>query len=150
MQYRFEGDRLVRQSGDAIGVAADVEDILYVVPVENPLALTVAQISEQIWSRVKRIRQGDASAKKLGQTSITISNLGAENIESFQAIINPPEAAILAIGKIAPTVVALSENQLGIQKRVSLSLSVDHRIVNGKYAAKFLSRIVQEIETFQP
>ncbi len=150
MQYRFEEDRLVRHSGDAIGVAADVEDILYVLPIENPLTLTIAQISEQIWSRVKRIRQGDASAKKLGNTNITISNLGAEKIESFQAIINPPEAAILAVGKITPAVIAQSEYQLAIQKRVSLSLSVDHRIVNGKYAARFLSRIVQEIETFQP
>lgn len=148
MQYRFEGDRLAR-SGDAIGVAADVDDILYVIPVGNPLALTVEQITEQIVSRVERIRQGDASARKLGNTSITLTNLGAEGIESFQAIINPPEAAILAIGRIAPTVYAQSENQIVIQKRVSLSLSVDHRIVNGKYAARFLSRVVQEIETFQ-
>lgn len=150
MQYRFDGDRLVRNSGDAIGVAADVDDVLYVVPVENPLSLTVTQISEQIVSRVERIRHGDASAKKLGSTCITITNLGAEGIESFQAIINPPEAAILAIGKIAPTVYAVSDNQIVIQKRVSLSLSVDHRVVNGKYVARFLSRIVQEIETFQP
>jgi pyruvate dehydrogenase E2 component (dihydrolipoamide acetyltransferase) len=150
MQYRFDGDRLTRHAGDAIGVAADVDDLLYVVPVENPLGLTVAQVSEQIMSRVKGIKRGDASAKKLGKTTITISNLGAQGIESFQAIINPPEAAILAIGKIAPTVYAVSDTQMAIQKRVSLSLSVDHRVVNGKYAARFLSRIVQEIETFQP
>jgi pyruvate dehydrogenase E2 component (dihydrolipoamide acetyltransferase) len=149
MKYRFEGDRLVRNSSDAIGVAADVDDVLYVVPVERPLSLTIEQISEQIASRVERIRRGDASAKKLENTCITISNLGAQGIESFQAIINPPEAAILALGRIAPTVVALSDNQLVVQKRVSMSLSVDHRIVNGKYAARFLSRIVQEIETFQ-
>lgn len=149
MQYRFEGDRLVRHPGETIGVAADVDDVLYVVPVENPLSLTVEQISEQISTRIKRIRQGDPAAKKMGNTSITITNLGAEGIETFQAIINPPEAAILAIGKIASTVYAQSENQIVIQKRVSLSLSVDHRIANGRYAARFLSRVVQEIETFQ-
>lgn len=146
MRYRFEGDRLVRRATEAVGVAADIDDSLYVLPVDSPLMLSLEQISEQITSRVERIRQGDASAKKLAETWITITNLGSENIESFQAVINPPEAAILAIGKIAPTVQPQG-NQIVIQQRVTLSLSVDHRIANGKYAAGFLSRIVKEIES---
>ncbi len=148
MCYRFDGDRLVRRSTDAIGVAADVDDMLYVVPVEKPLTLSLEQISDQILSRVDRIRQGDPAAKKMGETSITITNLGAEGIESFAAIINPPETAILAIGKVAPTV-SVQDDRMVIQKRVSLTLSVDHRIVNGKYAARFLSKIVNELEQFQ-
>jgi pyruvate dehydrogenase E2 component (dihydrolipoamide acetyltransferase) len=147
MQYHFDGERLARSNG-AIGVAADVDDDLYVVPIEQPLSLTLTQISEQITSTVERIRAGDAAAKRLGSASMTITNLGAEGIESFQAIINPPEAAILAIGKIAPTVHA-ENNAIMIQKRVSLSLSVDHRVMNGKYAAAFLKRIVSELESFQ-
>jgi pyruvate dehydrogenase E2 component (dihydrolipoamide acetyltransferase) len=145
MRYRIDGDRLIRRSADAIGVAADVDDRLYVVPVERPLALSLEQISEQIRLKVERIRQGDATARKLGETIITITNLGAEGIESFAAIINPPETAILAVGKVAPTV-HVQDDQIVIQKRVSLTLSVDHRVVNGKYAAKFLSKIVYELE----
>ena len=145
MRYRFDDDKLLLNP-NAIGVAADVDDILYVVPVENPLALTLAQISEQIRSRAEGIRNGDPSARKMSAASLTITNLGAENIESFQAIINPPEVAILAIGKIAPVVWAQA-GQAVIQQRVSLSLSADHRVVNGKYAAKFLSKVVQEIES---
>ncbi len=147
MRYRFDGDRLVRRTTDAVGMAADIDGDLYVVTVEQPLALTVAEISQQITDRVERISRGDPAAKKLAETWITITNLGAEGIESFQAIINPPESAILAIGKIAPAV-QVQDNQIVIQKRVTLSLSVDHRVVNGKYAAAFLSRVVHELETF--
>lgn len=147
MRYRIDGDRLIRRNADAVGVAADVDDKLYVIPIERPLILTLEQISEQIRSRVERIRQGDPAAKKLGETVITITNLGAEGIESFAAIINPPETAILAIGKVAPTV-HVQDDQIVIQKRVLLTLSVDHRVINGKYAARFLSQIVNELEHF--
>jgi pyruvate dehydrogenase E2 component (dihydrolipoamide acetyltransferase) len=146
MRYQFVGDRLVRRATEAIGVAADIGGELYVVPVDNALTSPLEQISEQITDRVERIRRGDSSAKKLAETCITITNLGSENIETFAAVINPPEAAILAIGKIAPTVQPMGD-QLVIQQRVTLTLSVDHRIANGKYAAGFLSRIVKEIET---
>jgi pyruvate dehydrogenase E2 component (dihydrolipoamide acetyltransferase) len=145
MRYRFENDHLIRRRTDAVGVAADVDDMLYVVPIEQPLSLGLEEISDQIRSRVERIRQGDTAAKKLSETVITITNLGAEGIESFAAIINPPETAILAVGKVAPTV-QVQADQIVIQKRVTLTLSVDHRIVNGKYAAKFLSQIVNELE----
>jgi len=146
MLYRMDGDALARRDTDAIGVAADLDDALYVIAVENPLTSTLEQISQQIESKVEAIRRGDAGAKRPVETRITISNLGAENIETFTAIVNPPESAILAIGKVAPVVVA-RDNWISVQKRVSLTLSVDHRIVNGKYAARFFSRIVTELES---
>jgi pyruvate dehydrogenase E2 component (dihydrolipoyllysine-residue acetyltransferase) len=147
MNYRFEDDRLVRRNTEAIGVAADIDGSLYVIPIEVPLSHTVEQISEQIGIMSARISQGDPAAKKLKETCITITNLGAEGIESFMAIINPPESAILAIGKVAPSVQPDGDRVI-IQKRVSLSLSVDHRIANGKYAAAFLSRMVNELEAY--
>jgi len=147
MNYRFEGDRLVRRNTQAIGVAADIDGSLYVIPIESPLSQTVEQISEGISAMSARISQGDPTAKKLKETCITITNLGAEGIEAFMAIINPPESAILAVGKVAPTVQPDGDRVI-IQKRVSLSLSVDHRIANGKYAAAFLSRVVNELEAY--
>lgn len=145
MRYRFEAERLVQGVADAIGVAADIDDTLYVIAIEHPLSQTVEQISQQIIERVERIRQGDPSAKRRSPAALTVTNLGAENVESFMAIINPGEAAILAIGRVMP-VVQPQGNQIVIQQRVSLSLSVDHRVANGKYAAGFLSQIVKEIE----
>lgn len=146
MGYQFEGERLIHRGTAAIGVAADIDDTLYVTAVENPLSQTIEHISQQIIDKVERIRRGDPAAMKLVPVALTVTNLGAENIESFMAIINPGEAAVLAIGKVAPAVQPQGE-QFVIQQRVSLSLSVDHRVANGKYAAGFLSRLVTEIES---
>jgi pyruvate dehydrogenase E2 component (dihydrolipoamide acetyltransferase) len=145
MGYRFDGERLIQGTADSIGVAADIDDTLYVIAVENPLSQTVEQISQQISEKVERIRQGDPSAKRRSATALTVTNLGSENIESFMAIIDPGEAAILAIGRVMP-VVQPQDDQIIIQRRVNLSLSVDHRVANGKYAAGFLSQIVKEVE----
>jgi pyruvate dehydrogenase E2 component (dihydrolipoamide acetyltransferase) len=146
--YKYDEGRLTPVSASAIGVAADIDNALYVVVVSDPLSQTVQQVSQQITEKVERIRRGDAAAKKLVPAAITVTNLGAENIESFAAIINPGEPAILAIGKIMPVVVPVDQN-IVIQQRVHLTLSVDHRVANGKYAAKFLSKVVAEIESLQ-
>jgi pyruvate dehydrogenase E2 component (dihydrolipoamide acetyltransferase) len=146
MQFRYAGDALARNP-DAIGIAVDVDDELFVMAIDNPLAQTPENISAQIIDRVSRIKQGDASAKRLAPTWLTISNLGGENIESFQAVINPPGAAILSVGKIMPTVVAKGSGQIAIEQRVQLGLAVDHRVVNGRYAARFLGQIVRELES---
>lgn len=146
MGYQFDEARLVSAATGAIGVAADIDNALYVVAVDDPLSLTLEQVSQQITGKVERIRQADPASKKLVPTAITVTNLGAENIESFAAIINPGEAAILAIGKVTPSVQAVN-GEIVIQQRVHLTLSVDHRVANGKYAAGFLSKIVTELES---
>ncbi|MCL4251160.1 MAG: 2-oxo acid dehydrogenase subunit E2 [Anaerolineae bacterium] len=146
MAYQFDEARLVSAATGAIGVAAEIDNALYVVAVDNPLSLTMEQVSQQITGKVARIRQADPASKKLVPTAITVTNLGAENIESFAAIINPGEAAILAIGKVTPTVQVVG-GEIVIQQRVHMTLSVDHRVANGKYAAGFLSKIMTELES---
>jgi pyruvate dehydrogenase E2 component (dihydrolipoamide acetyltransferase) len=145
MGARFGEDQLIPPPVEAVGVAVDVEGELYVVQITDPASKTPAQISTEIRAIVQRLRDGDAKARQMRPSSITITNLGATGVESFAAIINPPEAAILAVGKVAPAVVAL-DAQVAIQHRVSLTLSVDHRVANGRYAARFLGRIVAELE----
>lgn len=148
MRYRFDEDKLSRIPGDAIGVAVDIGDELFVVPVEHPLGQSLEQISERIASHTQRIRQGDAAAKRMGSTYLTISNLGGSGVESFTAILNPPETTILAIGSIA-AVPHVRDGQLVVEHRVNLTLSVDHRAHSGKYAAAFLGRIVDELEAIE-
>jgi pyruvate dehydrogenase E2 component (dihydrolipoamide acetyltransferase) len=143
---RFEGDALVRQESDAVGVAADIEGDLYVLRVDHPRDKTVEQISAEIRSEVEKIRQDAPGAKRPRPGAISISNLGSTGVEAFCAIINPPEAAILAIGAVAPRVCVV-DGQMKIQRCVSLTLSVDHRVANGKYAANFLASVVKEIES---
>jgi pyruvate dehydrogenase E2 component (dihydrolipoamide acetyltransferase) len=135
----------VWQQVDAVGVAVDMEGDLYVIQVQQPASKTPEQISTEIRAQVQRLKAGDPEARKIHPNNLTVTNLGASGVESFTAIINPPEAAILAIGKIAPAVVAV-DGQIAIQNRVSLTLSVDHRIVNGRYAADFLQRVVEILE----
>jgi pyruvate dehydrogenase E2 component (dihydrolipoamide acetyltransferase) len=147
MCWRLEEDELVVSDSDTVGVAVDVQGNLYVVSIAAPRSKTPAQISDEIRAAVGRLEAGDLDARAVCPSRITITNLGGSNVESFAAIINPPEAAILAIGKVAPAVV-VHEGNIVVQNRVSLTLSVDHRIVNGKYAADFLNAIVREFEAF--
>jgi pyruvate dehydrogenase E2 component (dihydrolipoamide acetyltransferase) len=96
---------------------------------------------------VREIEEGRGDARGIRHAAITITNLGASCVESFAAIINPPETVILAIGKIGPVPV-VQNGQVAVQNRVFLTLSADHRVINGKYAAKFLSAVIHEIESF--
>jgi pyruvate dehydrogenase E2 component (dihydrolipoamide acetyltransferase) len=147
MCWRFENDELVISETDAVGVAVDVRGELYVLAIASPRSKTPEQISDEIRGEVERLKQGDLEARAVRPLNISITNLGASDVESFAAIINPPEAAILAIGRIAPAAV-VRQGQVIVQNRVSLTLSVDHRIVNGRYAADFLNAIVREVEAF--
>ena len=145
---RLDGERLAPIDSDAIGVAMDHKNELYVVPVASPVAKTVEQISDEIRRNAERLRNGDAEARKIRPALMTVTNLGVCNVESFIPVINPPEAAILGIGRVRPTPVVQCDGQIGVEPRCTLTLSVDHRIASGKYAGEFLAAIVKELESF--
>ncbi len=146
MACRFEDDHLVVCPVPAIGVAVDIDDELFTIAVERPAEKSLEVISQEITSRLERLRAGDPLARIAAPACMTISNLGGSGIESFGAVINPPESAILAVGKVMPVAV-VAEGQIVAQHRINLTLSVDHRVVNGKYAAGFLNAIVRELES---
>lgn len=146
MACRWEDEQLVPQGTDTIGVAADIGGDLFVVPVESPGSKSAEDISRDIRERVDALRSGDPQARVMKPGVMTVTNLGSCNVETFTAIVNPPESAILAIGKIRPVVIAVSDTAFAIQHRANLTLSVDHRVANGKYAADFLGAIVEELE----
>jgi pyruvate dehydrogenase E2 component (dihydrolipoamide acetyltransferase) len=146
MAYRYEDGRLVRQPSDAIGVAVDVDGDLFVVPIADPGSQTPEHISGRLHELVDRLRAGDPDVRRIQPAWMTVSNLGVCGVESFAAIVNPPESAVLAVGRVAPAPV-VRENEVVIEHRVNLTLAIDHRIVNGRYAAGFLNAIVQELET---
>ncbi|WP_422927668.1 2-oxo acid dehydrogenase subunit E2 [Singulisphaera sp. PoT] len=147
MAFRIEDDRLVPQGVDAVGVAVDLDDELFTVVVDSPADKPLETISAEIRAGVDRLRSGDPKARVSQKALMTVSNLGSANVESFAAIVNPPESAILAVGKVMPQVVVL-DGQMVVQTRVNLTLSVDHRVVNGKYAAGFLGGIVEALEAY--
>ena len=131
---------------DAIGVAIDHEGELFVIAVASPAGKTVGQISAEIRQGVERLRSGDPDARRVRPALMTVTNLGVSNVESFTPIINPPEAAILGVGRVKPTPVARADGSIAVEPRCTLTLSVDHRIASGKYAGDFLGAIVEEIE----
>jgi pyruvate dehydrogenase E2 component (dihydrolipoamide acetyltransferase) len=145
---RFDGERLAPLETDAIGVAMDHTGELFVVPIAGPAAKTVEQISAEIRQNAERLRGGDPEMRKIRPALMTITNLGVCNVESFLPIINPPEAAILGVGKVRSVPVALPDGRVGVEPRSTLTLCVDHRIAGGRYAGDFLGAIVQELESF--
>jgi pyruvate dehydrogenase E2 component (dihydrolipoamide acetyltransferase) len=141
----FESEKLIAKTTNAIGVAVGTDNELYVLPIDNPVSKSIEAISDEIRDKVNRLRSGDKDAGRLAPGTLTITNLGGANIESFIPIINPPEASILSIGKIGSVVVS-DNKEIKVQDRATLVLAVDHRIVNGLYAANFLNCIVEELE----
>ena len=146
LRASFRDGRLVPAAADAVGVAVDLNGDLYVCPIAGPAAKTPEQVSLELSAWVARLKQGEPQARTLQPACLTISNLGAAGVEAFSAVINPPEAAILAVGKVAPQVIA-RDGQVVIQQRVTLTLSVDHRVTSGRYAADFLAALVREFES---
>ena len=104
------------------------------------------QISAELAEQVARLRAGNPKARHLQPAAVTVSNLGACRVDSFLAVINPPEAAILAIGRIAPQPVVV-DGEIVARRQVTLTLSADHRVVNGKYAAQFLEAVAANLES---
>jgi pyruvate dehydrogenase E2 component (dihydrolipoamide acetyltransferase) len=146
LTYSFVNNALVKKDTASIGIAVDIEDDLYVIAVREPLAKSISVISKEILEKVEAIRKGDPSAKKMEACLMTVTNLGSADVSSFTAIVNPPEAAILAVGKISPMPI-VENGQVVVGNCVNLTLSVDHRIANGKYAANFLGAVVERLES---
>jgi pyruvate dehydrogenase E2 component (dihydrolipoamide acetyltransferase) len=144
---RIEGKRLAPIESDAIGVAVDEQGDLYVIPIASAAAKTVEQISDEIRGGLDGVRSGDPEARRIRPALMTVTNLGICNVESFIPIINPPEAAILGVGRVMPVPVARDDGRIGVEHRCTLTLSVDHRVASGRQAGQFLGEIVHELES---
>jgi pyruvate dehydrogenase E2 component (dihydrolipoamide acetyltransferase) len=147
IRWRLGREGVTTSPNPDIGVAIDVRGDLFVAAIAAPAGRSVEEISNDIRARAREIEEGAGEARGIRPAAITITNLGASCVESFAAIINPPEVAVLALGKIGPVPV-VQEGRVAVQDRVALTLSADHRVINGKYGADFLGAIIREIESF--
>jgi pyruvate dehydrogenase E2 component (dihydrolipoamide acetyltransferase) len=128
-----------------IGLAVAVEDGLIVPVVHRADVLGLSELAARRIELVGRAQAGKLSLEDLSDGTFTISNLGMYGVDAFNAIVNPPQAAILAISRIADRVVALN-GQPAVQPMINLSLSCDHRVVDGARGAQFLQTIADLIE----
>jgi pyruvate dehydrogenase E2 component (dihydrolipoamide acetyltransferase) len=144
----FIGDEVVRHSSVNIGIAVDSDRGLLVPVVRDVAGKSIRRIAEESSQLIRAARSGRIPADDLHGATFTITNLGMYEIDAFTPIINLPECAILGVGRIVSRAVVLDEasGALGARKMMALSLTFDHRIVDGAPAARFLQRIKQFVE----
>ncbi|MDE0859152.1 MAG: pyruvate dehydrogenase complex dihydrolipoamide acetyltransferase [Akkermansiaceae bacterium] len=141
----FNGDHIVQFAHVGISVAIAVEDGLVTPVVKNAEQKSLLQISKEIKEMAVRARDKKLMPNEFDGGTVTISNLGAWGIESFDAIVNPPQAAILSVGGIIEKPV-VKDGAIVPGLRMNLGVSCDHRVVDGAVAAKFLGEIKRLIE----
>jgi len=128
-----------------IGVAVESDAGLIVPVIRRADQKSLTQISETLASLVERARSKKLGIEELTGGTFTLTNMGMLGIERFDAIINPPESAILSTGKIVEKVVVI-DGGIHIRPRMDMTLSVDHRVLDGADAARFLVRVKEMIE----
>ena len=140
---RIEGDRVTYFSQVNLGVAVGLEEGLVVPVILNAGALGLDALAEEARRIAAAAREGKLIG--MGRVTFTVTNLGMFGVESFAAIINPPEAGILAVGA-ARDAVAVKDRTFTLTKSMKLTASVDHRVVDGILAAKFLNSVKEFLE----
>ncbi len=141
----FQGDHIHQFGEIGVSVAVAVEDGLVTPVVRNAAAKSLLQISKEVKDLATRARDGKLLPNEFDGGTITVSNLGAYGIESFDAIINPPQAAIISVGSIVEKAV-VENGEIVPGLRLNLGLSCDHRVVDGAVGAEFLSQVKKLIE----
>jgi pyruvate dehydrogenase E2 component (dihydrolipoamide acetyltransferase) len=123
-----------------VGVAVAARDSLVVPTVFDADRKGLRQIASDSRALAERVRDGSITPPELSGATFTVSNLGMYGIDSFSAVINPPQAAILAVGAIAERAVS-RDGELGTAHLMSVNLACDHRILYGAEGAEFLARV---------
>jgi pyruvate dehydrogenase E2 component (dihydrolipoamide acetyltransferase) len=145
---RFTGESIVQSATVNIGIAVDTERGLLVPVVYDVQTKSLRQIAQESAAMIERARSGRLSPDDLHGGTFTITNLGMYEIDTFTPIINLPECAILGVGRIMPkqVVVDVEVERVAVRHMMFLSLTFDHRLVDGAPAAHFLQTIKHLIE----
>ena len=141
----WKGGGLTLNPDINIGLAVSVDDGLVVPVIHHADQMNLSQLAARRKELVTKAQAGKLSPGDIGGGTFTISNLGMYGVDAFNAIINPPQAAILAVGRIAERVVPLN-GQPAVQPMLTLGLSCDHRVVDGARGAQFLQTLAEWIE----
>ncbi len=145
---RFDGDTIVQAATANIGIAVDTERGLLVPVVRDVQTKSLRQIAGESAALIEKTRIGRISLDDLRDGTFTITNLGMYEIDAFTPIINLPECAILGVGRIVAkqVVVDVEAERVAVRHMMFLSLTFDHRLVDGAPAARFLQRVKEYVE----
>jgi pyruvate dehydrogenase E2 component (dihydrolipoamide acetyltransferase) len=141
----MDGSEIVYPPTVNIGIAVDTERGLIVPVVHDASSKSVSDLTQEINDLLGRAAQGKATSDELSGGTFTITNLGVQDIDAFTPIINPPECAVLGVGRLRKQMVVVND-QPAVRTMLVLSLTFDHRLVDGAPAARFLQRVKQLVE----
>ena len=143
----FAGDAIIQYGSVHLSVAIAVEDGLVTPVIRDAQKRTLREISEAVKDLATRARGKKLKPEEYAGGTLTVSNLGSYGIESFSAIINPPQALIIAIGAIVKKPVVNAKNEIVVGQRLAIGLSADHRVVDGAVGAQYLAELRRLIES---
>jgi pyruvate dehydrogenase E2 component (dihydrolipoamide acetyltransferase) len=141
----FAEDRLLLKKQVHIGMAVAVEQGLIVPVIRNTDQRRILDIARESQRLAELARTGKLRPEDFSGGTFTVSNMGMFDVDSFTAVINPPESAILAVGSITPTPVVV-DGQVVVRDRMKVTLSSDHRAIDGATAARFLQEVKRLLE----
>ncbi|MBZ5562861.1 MAG: 2-oxo acid dehydrogenase subunit E2 [Acidobacteriia bacterium] len=143
---KLEGERLVKMEGIHIALAVDVAGELFLPVIRDINSKNLLAVQAEIAEVTAKVRTGVLRAEQMTGASMALSNLGMYPIEDFDAIIFPEHSMILAVGSVQKKAVVV-DNRVGIRPIVGVRLAADHRLINGRSAAEFLSKVKQCLES---
>jgi pyruvate dehydrogenase E2 component (dihydrolipoamide acetyltransferase) len=142
----YQGDTIVRHGHINIGIAVAVENGLLNVVSRDADATPVTVMAQRHREMIQRAREGKVKPEDIEGATFTISNLGAYEVDHFIAIINPPQAAILAFGTAEQVPVVNEEGEVEVGWRMKSTISADHRVTDGAEAAEYLQHFKEVLE----
>lgn len=143
---QLDGETIVSPDTVSVGVAVALDEGLIVPVVREAHAKSLSTLGAEIRQLAERARKGQLQPSEYSGGTFTVSNLGMFDIAQFQAIINPPEAAIMAVGTIREVPI-VDNGQVVPGKQMSLTISVDHRLVDGHTGAQFMQEVKRLLQS---
>ncbi|MBA2321630.1 MAG: 2-oxo acid dehydrogenase subunit E2, partial [Deltaproteobacteria bacterium] len=140
-------DAITRHSNVDIGIAVALPQGLITPVVRGADTRSLSSIANEVRGLATRAREGKLAPEEYTGGTFTISNLGMMDIEHFTAIINPPEAAILAVGAMAMVPVAQPDGSFRAGARMTVTMTCDHRVIDGAMGAAFLQTLRKLVES---
>jgi pyruvate dehydrogenase E2 component (dihydrolipoamide acetyltransferase) len=142
----FDGDAVVQYADVDLGIAVAIEDGLLTPVIRAAQNKSLREISEQAKDLASRARNKRMKPEEFQGGTFTVSNLGGMGIDSFSAVINPPQGFILAIGKVTKVPVIDESDQIVVGHRMSITMSCDHRVIDGALGAEYLKELRHLLE----
>ena len=142
----WAGDKILQLKSSDIAVAVSVEDGLFTPVIRDTETKSLSNISQEMKELAEKARSKKLMPNEYQGGSFSISNLGMFGIDNFDAVINPPHGAILAVGRVLRKPIVNEDDSISVANLISLTLSVDHRVIDGALGAKLLQNIVNYLE----